>query len=342
MGIAAWASCRTRRSQGKEAADGGIYSEALALAFEGEGAGLAGGTSEEGPDLSHGGAGGGSAVDGEEEVARLDVGHGGFALVVGDADDGVAAIRSGAKGEADDIHVGSRSVGGGLKVERGVRVVDANAIGDQGVRSDQAQRGKAGALLKPLELFFRKTCGGDVDECCGAELDVGDAQQRPAGFFRGPPHIAGTDTPNPVRQRGLRFVPLCDLVGGQQSDRRAQVEGKIKVLRVDFAGDLDEAGIWVEQNSCVRAPEGDGAGRANSELAVGKVEEYIVVAEHGGREGDFGAAPRSDALATEDGFRVVDSGERDVRATDLQVGRRLDDALFPKESGLGISAKGQS
>ena len=128
--------CPWRR--GQEAANGGVDGEALAFPFEGERAGLAGGASEERPDLSHGGAGGGGAVDVEEEVSGFDVGDRRFALVLGGSEDGVAAVGFRAEDDANDIEGGRREPAGCLQVDRAVGVVEADAVVEQGIGSDEA------------------------------------------------------------------------------------------------------------------------------------------------------------------------------------------------------------
>ena len=122
-----------------------------------------------------------------------------------------------------------------------MRVIDPNAIVEEGVRSNQAHGGHARAILKPLQLLVWKGCGRHIAQGGGAELNAGNAQHRPAGLFLASPHVAGGDPANHVRPGWFGFMPLRDLFARKKCDRCAHVERKVEFLAFDLARHLNEA-----------------------------------------------------------------------------------------------------
>ena len=80
--------------------------ELFAGALDGQLAFLAGGAFEQRPDLSQGRVGDGDVIHGEEMIAGLNVRDRGFAVEIGDAEDGEAVVVVWAKDEADDVEAG--------------------------------------------------------------------------------------------------------------------------------------------------------------------------------------------------------------------------------------------
>src|SRR5579863_2896904 len=93
-------------------------------------------------------------IAGSNAIGRA--GHGGFALDVGDTEDGETAVVFGAEGETDDVEVGSFESAADVEVDGGVGVVEADAIIQKRVCPEQADGGDAGAFFKPRHSFSKK------------------------------------------------------------------------------------------------------------------------------------------------------------------------------------------
>src|SRR5712672_443751 len=93
---------------------------------------LCGLASQHQPDLPHRGTADGDSIDGHELIASLKTSRSSLAAEIGDRKNSEASIVFGTKNQSDHVEVGEVERAADFEINRGVGVVEANAIILQG------------------------------------------------------------------------------------------------------------------------------------------------------------------------------------------------------------------
>ena len=92
----------------------------------------------------------------------------------------------------------------------------------------------------------------------------------------------------------MRSLPFGKKVAGDEAHGCTKVERKIVSLALDFPRDLDEAVLAIDVRLHGTALKVNRPRRADRELAIGIIDDDIVIAQHGRRQIDFRARASTD------------------------------------------------